>query len=152
MEKRRILETIEKGKLGSKVSLPGYQPYDVMLNEARTHHVFLSPSVTAADGDTEGGAPVTIIEMAASGMMVVSTTHCDIPGVIRNGETGLLAAERDVDGLVERLEWLVANPDAWRAMQDAGREHIEAEFDARRQGERLGEVYAELVGHGRTPA
>lgn len=144
-EKRRILAAIEQGKLGSKVRMAGYQPYDIMLDEARAHHVFLSPSVTASDGDTEGGAPVTIIEMAASGMMIVSTTHCDIPGVVLDGETGLLAAERDSDGLVERLEWLVNHPDRWRAMQDAGRAHIEAEFDARRQGERLGEIYAELA-------
>ena len=148
-EKRLILDTIEKGNLGAKVRLLGYQPYDVMLEEAKRHHVFLSPSVTAADGDTEGGAPVTIIEMAASGMMIVSTSHCDIPGVVADGETGLLAAERDVDGLVERLEWLVANPGEWRRMQDAGRAHMEAEFDARRQGERLGEIYAELAQSNR---
>jgi colanic acid/amylovoran biosynthesis glycosyltransferase len=144
-EKRLILAAIEEGNLGDNVELAGYQPYDTMLAQARSHHVFLSPSVTAADGDTEGGAPVTIIEMAASGMMIVSTTHCDIPGVVKDGESGLLTGERDVDGLVERLVWLIANPGEWRRMQDAGRAHIENEFDASRQGERLGAIYEELV-------
>ena len=115
------------------------------MEEARRHHVFLSPSVTASDGDTEGGAPVSLIEMSASGMMIVSTTHCDIPGVILDGKTGLLAPERDVDGLVERLQWIVAHPEQWMEMQRAGRAHIEAEFDARRQGERLGEIYRDLA-------
>jgi len=144
-EKRLILETIEKGNLGAKVRMMGYQPYDTMLEESRRHHVFLSPSVTAEDGDTEGGAPVTIIEMAASGMVIVSTTHCDIPGVVKDGESGHLAPERDVDALVDRLERVIAAPDRWRAMQDAGRRHIEAEFDAHVQGQRLGDIYRELA-------
>jgi colanic acid/amylovoran biosynthesis glycosyltransferase len=114
------------------------------MEEARRHHVFLSPSVTASDGDTEGGAPVSLIEMSASGMMVVSTVHGDIPGVIQHGRTGWLAPERDVEALVEHLMWIVAHPGEWRAMQTAGRAHMEAEFDARRQGERLAAIYREL--------
>jgi colanic acid/amylovoran biosynthesis glycosyltransferase len=79
--------------------------------------------------------------MAASGMAIVATRHCDIPRVVRDGVTGLLAEERDVDGLVAHLRRLVGRPDDWRPMLDAGRRHIEAEFDARRQGERLAELY-----------
>jgi len=144
-EKEKILETIERGELSGCTRLLGYQPYRVVMEEARRHHVFLSPSVTAGDGDTEGGAPVALIEMSASGMMIVSTTHCDIPGVILDGKTGWLAPERDVDALVAHLQWIAANPDRWLEMQRAGRAYIEAEFDARRQGERLAAIYRELA-------
>jgi colanic acid/amylovoran biosynthesis glycosyltransferase len=144
-EKRRILDTIARHDLASRTRLLGFRPYREVMDEARRHHVFLSPSVTAEDGDTEGGAPVSLIEMSAAGMTIVSSTHCDIPGVIVDGRTGFLAPERDVDGLVARLRRVIADPSAWRAMQTAGREHIEAEFDARRQGERLGAIYADLV-------
>jgi colanic acid/amylovoran biosynthesis glycosyltransferase len=146
VEKGRILAAVERGGLSADVRLLGFQPWATVLDEARRHHVFLSPSVTAADGDTEGGAPVSILEMSASGMAIVSTTHCDIPGVVIDGVTGLLAPERDVDALVAHLEWLIDHPAAWREMQVAGRKHIEAEFDARTQGERLGAVYRELAG------
>lgn len=144
-EKEKILEAVARNNLGDKTRLMGYQPYDVVLAEAARHHVFLSPSVAGSDGDTEGGAPVSIIEMCASGMMVVSTTHCDIPGVIIDGESGLLAEERDVDGIVERLRWVDANPGEWRRMQEAGRRHVEAEFDSRVQGERLAAIYEGVV-------
>ncbi|HEX6791365.1 MAG TPA: glycosyltransferase [Candidatus Krumholzibacteria bacterium] len=144
-EKEKILEAIQRGGLADCTRLLGYQPYRTVMEEARRHHVFLSPSVTAADGDTEGGAPVSLIEMSASGMMIVSTTHCDIPGVILDGKTGLLAPERDVEALVDHLGWIVANADRWGEMQRAGRAHIEAEFDARRQGERLAGIYCELA-------
>jgi colanic acid/amylovoran biosynthesis glycosyltransferase len=84
--------------------------------------------------------------MSASGMMIVSTTHCDIPGVILDGTTGLLAPERDTDALVAHLRWLIANRDRWHDMQTAGRRHIEAEFNAEVQGQRLGAIYKELAG------
>jgi colanic acid/amylovoran biosynthesis glycosyltransferase len=122
----------------------GFQPFRVLLEEAYLHHVFLSPSVTASDGDTEGGAPVSIIEMAASGMPIVTTRHCDIPAVVIDGVTGLLADERDVDGLVQRLGWLVDNRDRWRPMLDAGRMHVEEHFDAVKQGESLAGIYRQV--------
>jgi colanic acid/amylovoran biosynthesis glycosyltransferase len=144
-EKRRILGAIEKGSLQDNVTFMGYQPYTVLFEEAYKHHIFLSPSVTAASGDTEGGAPVTIIEMAATGMPVVSTKHCDIPGVILDGVTGLLADERDTDGLYDRLHWLVSNPGKWREMLDKGRAHVEQNFDARKQGNMLGQIYRQMM-------
>ena len=84
--------------------------------------------MTASDGDTEGGAPVTLIELSATGMPIVSTTHCDIPNVVRDGKSGLLAPERDVDGLAERLRWMIENSEKWPAMGKAGRDYVSAEF------------------------
>lgn len=144
-EKRAILEVIDRYKLQPRIRLLGYQPYATLFEEAYRHHLFLSPSVTAADGDTEGGAPVTIIEMLATGMPVISTAHCDIPEVVEHGVSGLLAEERDVDGLVRHLRWMVAHPGAWRAMAEAGRRRVEAEFNARIQGQRLAAIYRELA-------
>lgn len=144
-EKRKILDVIDRHGLTGHTRLLGYQPHARMLEEARRHHIFLSPSLTASDGDTEGGAPVSLIEMAAAGMMVVSTRHCDIPGVIRHGETGLLSAEHDIDGLVRNLQWLLDHIDQWNAMQIAARKHVEASFDAHIQAERLAGIYRSLL-------
>jgi colanic acid/amylovoran biosynthesis glycosyltransferase len=145
VEKQKILEAVQSGGIENKVTFMGYQPYQVLFEQAYKHHVFVSPSVCAASGDTEGGAPVTIIEMAATGMPVVSTRHCDIPGVILDGETGLLADERDVDGLYDKLRWLSANPDSWRSMLDKGRVHLEASFDAHKQGKKLADIYRQII-------
>lgn len=83
-----MIQTVRGWHLEDKVRFMGYQPYEVMLGECYKHHIFISPSVASEDGDVEGGAPVTIIEMAASGMPIVSTNHCDIPYVLseRNRE------------------------------------------------------------------
>lgn len=144
-EKRKILEIIQKSGLGPKTRLLGYQPYSVLFQEAYKHHVFLSPSVVASDGDTEGGAPVSIIEMMATGMPIVSTSHCDIPGVVQYGIDDWLAKERDVDGLVDRFQWLIKNVDKWGDFLDTGRRHIETEFNADLQGKKLEGIYRDCL-------
>jgi len=145
-EKQRILDIIDRYDLSSKVTMLGYQPYARLIQEAYKHHLFISPSVTAVSGDTEGGAPVTIIEMAATGMPVVSTTHCDIPTVLNYGEDGWLAGERDVDGLVGILDKWLSKPTDWGDRLDHARRHIESEYDAVKQGVRLGKIYDDVLG------
>lgn len=144
-EKARILDAVRSARLDNRVRLLGFQTHAQLLETAAACHVFLSPSVTAADGDSEGGAPVAIIEMAASGMPVVSTRHCDIPEVLEDGVSGLLAEERDVDGLAEKLGWLLDHPEAWDALTSAARRRVETEFDAIAQGHRLAGHYDRLA-------
>lgn len=144
-EKKRILDTIAQSGLSERVRLLGYQPHSILLEEAYRHHVFLSPSVTASDGDSEGGAPVSLIEMMATGMPVVSSRHADIPEVIEDGVGGFLADERDVDMLAAHLRRLIAQPDQWPAFCAAARARVEREFDAYRQGLRLAAIYSDVA-------
>jgi colanic acid/amylovoran biosynthesis glycosyltransferase len=109
------------------------------------HHVFLSPSITARDGDSEGGAPVAIVEAEATGMPVVATVHADIPEVVVDGESALLSPERDVRRLAEHLERLVTEPRLWEPMGRRGRAHVERNHDARVQTGRLEEIYAAVL-------
>jgi len=144
-EKARILEIIAEQGLTDIVTMLGFQPYSTVLEIAYDHHIFLSPSVTASDGDTEGGAPVTLIDMAATGMPIVSTYHCDIPEVVLPGVSGWLAAEHDIEGLVTHVRWLYHHPEAWRSYLEAGRQRVEQEFNAATQGQRLAHLYQSIV-------
>jgi colanic acid/amylovoran biosynthesis glycosyltransferase len=144
-EKAKILKTLDETGLRDCTRLLGYQSHAVLWQEALAHHVFLQASVTAADGDTEGGAPVGLIEMAASGMPVVATRHCDIPNVVRDGQTGLLADERNADQLAEHVLWLARHRDAWPALTENGRKHIEREFNCVIQGQKLAQIYRQLL-------
>ena len=145
VEKERILRLTETLGFSQKIRWLGYQPHAVFLREAYEHHVYLAPSIVASDGDCEGGAPVGLIEMAATGMPVVSTRHCDIPEVIEDGVGGLLADEGDVDGLVAHLRELVAAPDRWLDRARAARARIEEHYDLRRQSAKLAEIYRSLL-------
>ena len=127
----------------------GAQPHSAFIAELYKADIFLSPSVTAEDGDTEGGAPVSIIEAGASGLAVVSTTHADIPEVVLTGKTGILVPERDVNSLVQAILSFIDEPISISLMGYNAREHIFTYFDAIRQGKRLEDIYASVTARNR---
>lgn len=143
-EKERIMAALESSGLKLNTRFLGFCPYETLMQEAYKHHIFLSPSVTASNGDTEGGAPIGILHMAASGMPVVSTRHCDIPNLLP--VSARLAEERDVQGLAGHLRWLVENPVAWEPQLVEARERVNLQFNSRLQGLRLANIYDEVTG------
>lgn len=144
-EKQKIVDAMNKNNLNECTRILGYQTHNFFLGEAEHHHIFLSPSVHASNGDLEGGAPISIIEMSASGMPILSTTHCDIPEVVVDSKSGYLVPERDVDALAEKLEMLVLNPSTWKRMGEYGRKHIETEYDLWKQVSSLETIYDTLT-------
>jgi len=143
--KKEITTLIRNRTIAHKINYLGFLPYPAFLEEAKNNHIFLSPSIHPSDGETEGGAPVALIEMSAYGMPIVSTFHCDIPEVVIDGESGFLVPEKDTDGLAERLEHLINHPELWETMGRAGRKYIEAEFNIVTQAARLETIYDGLV-------
>lgn len=144
-EEELIRRTIAAHGLERKIRLLGFQPQQVLWDEAYRHHVFLSPSITAEDGDTEGGAPVAVIEMAASGMPVISTTHCDIPEVMRPVAAKFLAPERNVEALLTVARGMINDWDALANPLSSLRDYIEDEFDVVKQGARLVDYYLNIL-------
>ena len=145
LEKAAILSIIENNGLKPFTRLLGYQPHSIMLQEAYENHIFLHPSVTASNGDTEGGAPVSIIEMLATGMLVVSTMHCDIPEVMGSELHHLLAPERNITELVKIMQILIANPNSWGSIAHKGRNHVVLEYNLSIQAKRQQEHYSKLI-------
>lgn len=144
-EKEKIYSVARKHQLMDIITWHGMVDHDTLIEEALNNHVFISPSVTAADGDTEGGCPVTIIELSATGMPVLSTIHCDIPEAILHGETGYLSTERDVEGLYDNMTQLLENTDQWDEMAEKARSHISSNYNLKKQGRELASIYSKLV-------
>lgn len=144
-EKVRIHEALERSDLKEHTRFLGYQTHQAMLQEAYDHHLFLQPSIIATDGDTEGGAPVAIIEMLATGMPVVASTHCDIPEVVGPAFSHLLAPEGDVEKLAECIQFLLDNPDSWPSLLQEGRNHIASEYHQLRQAKHLSDHYLSIL-------
>ena len=140
-----IERQIERLDLSDVVSMVGYVDHRRFYELAENSHLFMAPSLTASDGDTEGGAPTVLIEAQASGMPVVSTLHADIPEVVVDGVTGLLAEEGDSEGLADCLLHLLEHPDCWPAMGKAGRSRVEDSYDLARLSSQLEDTYMALM-------
>lgn len=86
--------------------------------------IFLQPSRTAPDGDTEGGAPTTLLDAQARGLVVVASTHADLPFVVSQ-EAGYFANEGDVSDLTRALQAALEGQGDWARRSAAGRAHVE---------------------------
>ena len=123
----------------------GMLPYAQVVDELSEHDILFQTSVTAANGDGEGGAPVILLDAQASGMPIVASTHADIPEYVRDGESGFLAEEKDVEGIAERILYLATRAEEWPRMGLAGRQHIEVSYSAERQARALESIYDEVL-------
>jgi colanic acid/amylovoran biosynthesis glycosyltransferase len=138
---------VHANKMEANVRLLGSLNYEDYLREIQQADIMLQPSVTAADGDNEGGAPTTILEAQASGMPVVSTYHADIPDVVVPGRSALLVRERDHQALLDALVYLLGHPAAWEEMGLAGRDHVQRFHNIEYEAAALEEKYFELIGY-----
>jgi colanic acid/amylovoran biosynthesis glycosyltransferase len=143
-EKERIVATIRGSGIADRTSLRGFLAHDQLIEEAHHHHVLLAPSLEASDGDIEG-TPMALVELAATGMPIVSTEHGDIRQVVVHRDTGWLVAEHNVSGLVAGLRWLVENEPSWPILAANARARMEAMFDSITQGKELATIYAGLI-------
>jgi colanic acid/amylovoran biosynthesis glycosyltransferase len=144
-ERAAILARIEGLGLRDAVEMLGPIPHDEFVKELDAADLFVQPSVTAENGDAEGGAPTTLLEAQACGLPVLSTLHADIPNVVGHGESGLLAPERDAEALAAHLETLVAEPERWPAMGRAGRARVLNFHDTGPLIDRLEDLYFSLA-------
>jgi colanic acid/amylovoran biosynthesis glycosyltransferase len=140
-----VNEIISTAGFKDKVSFYGYVPVYKYHELLVKMNCLLAPSITAHDGDTEGGAPVSVIEAQAIGIPVIGTTHCDIPEIVINGKTGLLSPERDITSLSQNLISLIADQKLQQAFSIAAMEHISRQHDINKQIRKLTEVYNEII-------
>jgi len=109
------------------------------------HHAALVPSLHAADGDCEGGLPVAAIEMAATGLPLVASDHCDLPELVDPDRSGWIFPAGQCERLVEAIILAAADVSGLSQRSEGARRIGERKFDLRSTGERLEGVYDEAV-------
>jgi glycosyltransferase involved in cell wall biosynthesis len=134
----------ESSTFSSQVEFLGGRSHAEYIEEIKKCHIFLSPSVTARNGDSEG-LPTVLIEAAAIGRPLLATYHSGIPEIVREGKNGLLAPERDADALAANLAKLLSAPKLWPKYAEYGRRLVEEQFNMPKQAARLEEYYTRLT-------
>lgn len=107
--------------------------------------ILLVPSITGSDGDSEGGAPVVLLEAMASGTPIVTTRHADIPYVLMDGEAGVLVDEGDVEAIAEKLEDLLSSVSRRIELADRARRVVVERHSLGSQAESLERLYDEAL-------
>lgn len=147
---RRELEELTRSLgIGGSVRFYGTLPSERVSELMAASHVFLAPSVTAADGDQEG-TPTGVIEAMATGLPVIASRHSGIPELVVDGVTGWLVDEGDVSGLAAAITHACASTesalDDLAEMGERGRDRVLACFDIRPLTDRLEGLYLGVTG------
>lgn len=139
-------QQIHKLDLEDAVTLLGSCSRKVFMDELENAHLYMQPSRRAPDGDSEGGAPTSLLEAQASGLPILATRHDDIPEVVREGESALLSDEEDVPGLAANMISLASDPARWPSMGIAGKAHVDARHDVKKLAADLEALYMKAAG------
>jgi glycosyltransferase involved in cell wall biosynthesis len=142
---RPSLERLAREKL-CRYKFVGTQPPEVVRSWMNRAKVFVAPSVTADTGWTEAFG-IVFAEAQAMRLPVVSFASGGIPEAVKHGETGLLAEERDWEGLASNIQILLQNDAMWGRMARAGRERVCRFFNLDRQTRLLEEIYREVLNN-----
>ena len=125
--KRRMERLASRLGIHQKVEWRGALTQTELLEEYRKADVFALASRIASDGDRDG-LPNVLLEAQSQGLACVATRVSAIPELVRDGETGLLVDEGDVEALAHALEALIASPARRRALGQAGQARVAESF------------------------
>lgn len=138
-ERQNVVRFIKENRMKDYVSLGGMKSHEAIVEELKQAHVLVQPSVTARDGDSEGGAPTVLLEAQAVGIPVVSTLHADIPNICKEGAGVYLCEERDAAGLAQKMKT------ALEEKRGADGSFVARYHDVRKEARRLEEKYSRLL-------
>jgi colanic acid/amylovoran biosynthesis glycosyltransferase len=136
---RPALETLAQ-EVGADVEFTGFLAPPQVREWVGRAAVVVVPSVTAADGDSEG-LPTVILEAQAMGTPVVATRHAGNAEGVQEGRSALLVDERDVPGLADAIRHFIDHPESVASFGAAGRAFVETNFDIDRQAAGLERLY-----------
>lgn len=107
----------------------------MMTEEA---NLFVLPSKKAMNGDVDG-IPVVLMEAMTRGLPVIATHLSGIPELVRRGITGYLAEPNDAESLYGTIVSAIDDIRSGEAeaIRWAGKELVDAEFNAEREAEKL---------------
>jgi glycosyltransferase involved in cell wall biosynthesis len=125
---------------GANVEFKGFLPLAEVRDWLGRASLVAVPSVTAANGDSEG-LPTVILEAQSMGTPVVATRHAGNAEGVAEGQSALLVDERDVEGLADAIRFFMESPQAVETFGAAGRAFVTENFSIASQVEGLERIY-----------
>lgn len=142
--KKSLVQLSKRLHLEKHIDFLGSLPHDKVAEELEKAHIFCLPSMKDRTGNQEG-IPNAVKEAMACGLPVVSTFHSGIPELIEDGETGLLVAEKDINGIAEKLIYLIKHPETWNILGKKARAKIETDFNVQIQTDKLEQLFDRVI-------
>ena len=144
--KEEIDRFIDENGISKKVTLMDWIDFSRLHEFMKEYHVFIHPSCYSKERDCEGGAPIVLLDAQATGMPVISTTHCDIPDEVIDCETGLLTPEKDVEALSNSISsFYRMNQLEYGSFAENARSHVLEKYNIRINSAYLRRAYEQVA-------
>jgi glycosyltransferase involved in cell wall biosynthesis len=140
--KTNLLELAER--LSVPVVFKGSLSSAEVREQIHAARILCLPSVRASDGDAEGFGMV-LIEAQACGLPVVTSAIGGAQEAVLEGTTGLVFAERDVEGLARHLIRLLLDVNLLESMSVAAVDFVTKNFEIGKCTHRLEALYDSLI-------
>lgn len=102
----KLKNMIIKLELQNEVEIIKNVSDEELLRLYNSSDLFVLPSITDSQGNTEG-LGVVLLEAMASGLPVIGSNVGGIPDIIKNNRTGILVREKDVTKLTNAISILI---------------------------------------------
>lgn len=125
--KQHLKSVVKELGMHGHIKLIGNQPHEKIPELLCNTDIFLSPSITTADGNHEGIANA-LKEAMASGALVIGTEHAGTAELVKDGVSGFLVPERDIDALAEKICYLITHSEIWNGVGVSAQQTVRERF------------------------
>lgn len=124
--------------LVKNVEFIGHLSHEKVMEYMSICEIFSMPSWQETFG-------LVYAEAMAHGKPIVGCEGQGIDGIVKNGETGILAKPKDVDSLVEALNYLLSNPNKAKSMGERARKLVLENYTWEKNAEKTINIYKEAI-------
>lgn len=135
-QRERLQRRLESGRLTDRILLAGYK--------CQAHRylplfdTFVLPSLTE-------GLPMTLLEAMQAGVPIIASRVGGIPGLLKEGDLGLLVEPGDTKGIRTAIDQLYADRAKGASMAAAAREEVMSNYSSRRMAEQYASIYTAVI-------
>lgn len=137
-EEAKLRKITRELGLEGQVEFLGRRPHHQVMKYMAACDIFSLPSWNEGFG-------VVYLEAMANGKPVIGCRGEGIEDFVEHGKTGLLVKPRDVDSLVEALDFLLSHPDEAKAMGERARKLVLENYTWEKNVEKTIKVYEEVL-------
>jgi teichuronic acid biosynthesis glycosyltransferase TuaC len=137
-ERKRLVGLVANLGVDSQVEFIGRLSHEKVMKYMAEIEIFSLPSWLEGFG-------VVYLEAMAHGKPIIACQGEGIEDVITHGETGLLVEPKNVESLVEAIDFLLSNPEKAKSIGERARNLVLEKYTWEKNAEKTIEVYREVL-------
>ena len=138
-EERKNLQKLTKDlNLEKRIDLLGQLPHKKVMEYLSICDIFSLPS-------WEEGFGIVYLEAMANGKSTIACQEEGIDGIIRDRETGILVKPKDMDSLVEAIDFLLSHPERAKEIGEKAKKLVLENYTWEKAVQKIIEIYKEIL-------